>query len=732
HVRLRSCIYTKARTCVSINTHTKVNATTTPRTSVYIHKQQPIYTYSEDRYREQRSRACRASVSQNAPHLLVQHPPVQLRKCKNSSSLYTVASVLYVIICRPEDLWGQGKYLDQYTFTSKCSFISKKIVRMPKASHKILSIADTGVTIVLYNCRLLKRTSNLTFAAVAVLMLGDFCSASENLPVQDLGEVKRSFFPADYFNKRDNPWMRTPGLFQLGKRSWFPEEDKRALLYPYKRSDDNSWTHDFYKRSVEDQKNMEEVKRDNPWMRTPGLFQLGKRSFFPQDYFLHKRSVEDQQNLEEVKRDNPWMRTPGLFQLGKRSWFPEEDKRALLYPYKRSDDNSWTHDFYKRGAGTPYHIIRRSEPFNADVKDKRLRNFFGGNRRKLLQTFIMFTLFAAVAVLMLGDFCSASENLPGYNLEEVKHPGGHFWVSKLSLIPEDYKRSSWYPSFHKRSVDDQQNLEEVKRPAGIYMLGKRSWFPEEDKRSWFPEDYKRSSWYPLFHKRSVDDQQNLEEVKRPAGIYMLGKRSWFPEEDKRSWFPEDYKRASWYPLFHKRSDDNSWTHDFYKRNVGTPYQLIKRSGDNPWTRPTGIFMLGKRSWFPEEDKRALWYPYKRSDDNSWTHDFYKRSVGTPYHIIRRSEPFNADVKDKRAGINLNYSKSVKIISFGSRIEAACRIRIKVSASVQAPKFDARGPYVTRSVGTIIRRAYMLHTTRDARGRVAVVWGPRLYSNVELF
>uniref|UniRef100_A0ABD2VUF6 Uncharacterized protein n=1 Tax=Trichogramma kaykai TaxID=54128 RepID=A0ABD2VUF6_9HYME len=53
--------------------------------------------------------------------------------------------------------------------------------------------------------------------------------------------------------------------------------------------------------------------------------------------------------------------------------------------------------------------------------------------------------FAAVAVLMLSDLGSASENLPGQNLEEVKR----------SWFPEDYKRASWYPLFHKGSEHEQ-------------------------------------------------------------------------------------------------------------------------------------------------------------------------------------------------------------------------------------------------------------------------------------
>ncbi|KAL7295958.1 hypothetical protein TKK_0010808 [Trichogramma kaykai] len=180
-------------------------------------------------------------------------------------------------------------------------------------------------------------------------------------------------------------------------------------------------------------------------------------------------------------------------------------------------------------------------------------------------------VFAAVAVLMLGDLCSAAENLPGQDSGEVKR--------------------AWLPIFHKRREDDQHNL--------------------EDKRSWFPEDYKRSLWYPLFHKRSVGDQHNLKD-----------KRSWFPEEHKRSWFPEDYKRSSWYPLLHKRSEDDPRNLKESKR-----VYLEKRS-------------VGDQQNL--EDKR-----------NWWTHDFYKR---TPYHIIKRLWPFNAYVKPKRAGINLNFSK----------------------------------------------------------------------------
>ncbi|CAB0037874.1 unnamed protein product [Trichogramma brassicae] len=77
--------------------------------------------------------------------------------------------------------------------------------------------------------------------------------------------------------------------------------------------------------------------------------------------------------------------------------------------------------------------------------------------------------FAAVAVMMLSDLCSASENLPRQNLEEVK----------------------------------------------------RSWFPEEDKRSWFPEDYKRSS-YPLFHKRYVAKRSWFpEDYKRSSCLYFI-------------------------------------------------------------------------------------------------------------------------------------------------------------------------------------------------------------------
>uniref|UniRef100_A0ABD2WVD2 Uncharacterized protein n=1 Tax=Trichogramma kaykai TaxID=54128 RepID=A0ABD2WVD2_9HYME len=63
--------------------------------------------------------------------------------------------------------------------------------------------------------------------------------------------------------------------------------------------------------------------------------------------------------------------------------------------------------------------------------------------------------------------------------------------------------------------------------------------------------------------------------------------------------------------------------------------------------------------------------------------------------------------------------------FGAR-EPLCGV---IYGLPKLPKFDARGPYVTRSVGTIIRRAYAAHDPRRTRThsvpRVAVVWGPRL-------
>ncbi|KAL7301389.1 hypothetical protein TKK_0005835 [Trichogramma kaykai] len=95
---------------------------------------------------------------------------------------------------------------------------------------------------------------------------------------------------------------------------------------------------------------------------------------------------------------------------------------------------------------------------------------------------------------MLSDLCSASGNL----LEDALfHKRSEDERTPDLAYSEKAKR---YYFYYKRSQDDQQNLEEVKRPGGHFMVGKRS------------------LWYPLFHKRSEDkrtpDLAHSERAKR--------------------------------------------------------------------------------------------------------------------------------------------------------------------------------------------------------------------------